>query len=390
MIDIPKRRCLAWSLPVVLSGFLLAGCAEEEVAVTEDTARPVKTMLVSPPDAGGIRNFPARIGALNKAEMAFRVPGTIENLAVKEGDLVEAGQLLLALDPTDYEIAVQDAQALFDRADSDFERAKQLIVGGYISQSDYDLKEAQWKTTRVALDKANQDLDYTKLSAPFPGTIAERYVQQYEEVQAKQPVLAIQDNTQLEVQIDVPESVVVRVQPATAGASQSGHLPVYASFDSHPGERFDLTVREIATRADPVTQTFKITFTMPAPEGFLVFPGMTATVTADLSKLGPEDQNLFLPAVAVTADKELDPFVWVVEEPAMTVRKVPVEVGPLSGHSIEILEGLEAGSRVVIAGVGYLADGMAVRLMKPREEAEPRASEAPAAVSESSTEQPES
>jgi RND family efflux transporter MFP subunit len=168
-------------------------------------------------------------------------------------------------------------------------------------------------------------------------------------------------------------------------------VPVYASFESRPGERFDLDLREIATRADPATQTFKITFTMPAPEGFLVFPGMTATVTADLSEIDTRDDALFLPATAVTADKQLEPFVWIVEEPAMTVRKVPVTVGRLTGHSIEITEGLEAGNRVVVAGVGYLAEGMTVRLMAQREEAEPRADEAPpAATPEPSVEKTES
>ena len=378
----PHVRLFRHRLPVLLlAGFvtsmLVTACSKDEEPVAAEVTRPVKTMVVDAPDAGGVRRFPGRIDALNKAELAFRVPGTIQDLEVKEGDRVEAGQLLVTLDPTDYEIAVNDAQATFDRAENDFKRAEELVKDGFISRSDYDAKEAEWKNAQAALDRAKQDLAYTKLTASFDGTVAQRYVQRFEEVQAKQPVLAVQDNSVLEVKINVPETVVLRVTPAGSGRPETHRVPVTAAFDSKPGQEFDLTLREVATRADQATQTFQITFTMPAPKDFMVFPGMTATVTADLSKVSSGDSVYFLPATAVTADKGLEPFVWVVDEANMTVTKTPVEVGRMTGHSIEVKAGLEPGNRVVIAGVGYLAEGMKVRLLPEREEAEPRPDEAP-------------
>lgn len=117
---------------------------------------------------------------------------------------------------------------------------------------------------------------------------------------------------------------------------------------------------------------------MPAPEDFLVFPGMT--VTADLSSVSPADTPFILPASAVTADADKNPFVWVVDESEMRVHKVPVEAGRLRGSAIEVAGELEPGSRVVVAGVGYLTVGMEVRLLAAREEAEPRADEAPQAL----------
>jgi multidrug efflux pump subunit AcrA (membrane-fusion protein) len=120
-----------------------------------------------------------------------------------------------------------------------------------------------------------------------------------------------------------------------------------------------------------------MTFTMPAPEDFIVLPGMTATVTADLGAVAASDSVFFLPATAVSADESLAPFVWVVDEAEMRVHRNPVEVGRLTGWSIEITGGLEPGARVVTAGVGYLGEGMEVRLLPEREEAEPRPDEAP-------------
>lgn len=378
MQECPHPVLRALSIAALSFAIWLSGCSQNDAPAISDSPRPVKTVVVETPDEGGVRRFPGRIDALNKAELGFRVAGTIQELPVKEGDSVEEGQLLVALDPTDYEIAAKDAQAAFDRAKNDYDRAQELVGKGFISRSDFDAKEAEFKRAEVALDQANQNLAYTRLTASFAGTVAERYVERFEEVQAKQPVLAIQDNAQLVVRIDVPENIILRIRPS-GDRAQRRRIPVTASFDSQPGQTFDLSLREIATRADAKTQTFEVTYTLPAPEDFIVLPGMTATVTADFTKVEAREVVYYLPATAVAADASLSPFVWVVDEGAMTVQKNPITVGRMSGWSIEVTGGLEPGNRVVTAGVGALAEGMKVRLIPEREEAEPRAEEAPAA-----------
>ncbi|WP_323696730.1 efflux RND transporter periplasmic adaptor subunit [Thiorhodovibrio litoralis] len=356
---------------------LLSGCSQEAEPEGSPPVRPVKTLVVESPDLGGERNFPGRVDAEAKAELAFRVPGTVAELMVKEGDRVEKGQVLITLDATDYEIQLRNAQASFERAQNDFNRAKELVDDGFISRTDFDAKEAEYKNAQAALERAQQDVEYTQLKASFDGTISQRYVERFEEVQAKQPVLAMQDNNSLQVKVDVPENIIRGIKPSGNDQPNAERAPTWATFDSHPDQRFDLTLREVSTRADRATQTFEVTYTMPAPTDFLVFPGMTATVTADLSRVSVGERVFTLPATAVTADAQLEPFVWVVEESAMTVAKVPVEVGRLSGSSIEVAGGLEPGQRVVVAGVGYLAEGMKVRLLPQREQAQPRADEVP-------------
>ncbi len=374
----PRHSLLALMLPAF--AVLAAGCSGEQGPEQPAPIRPVKTMVVEPPDLGSERKFPGRVDAERKAELSFRVPGTVQTLEVKEGDQVQAGQVLITLDPTDYQIALKDAQATFDQAASDYERAQELVEQDFISRTDFDAKEAAWKTAGAALERAEQDLAYTKLQASFDGVISQRYAERFEEVQAKQPVLAMQDNQSLQIKVDVPEAVVIGVRPSDSGRPEPGRVPVMASFDNRPGQTFDLRLRELSTRADPATQTFEATFSMPAPEDFLVFPGMTATVTADFSRVSSEDTPFILPASAVTADADMAPFVWVVDESDMKTRKVPVTAGRLRGSSIELEGDLEPGSRVVVAGVGYLAEGMEVRLLAAREEAEPRVDEAPDAL----------
>jgi RND family efflux transporter MFP subunit len=354
---------------------MLTACSKEEEIQVSDSARPVKTAVVGGPEAGGERRFPGRVDSASKAELAFRVPGTIRSINVVEGDQVEEGQVLAELDPTDYDIRLRDRQATFDQARNDFKRASELVEDGFISRTDFDNREAAFKSAEAALQAAQQDLQYTKLTAPFGGTVAQRYVERAEEIQAKEPIMAIQDQDQLEIKVDVPESIMARIQRAERDTGRD--IPVWATFDAAPNRRIDLRMKEVSTRADAATQTFQVTLLMDPPDGFNVLPGMTASVVADLGKVTKGEERYYLPVSAVTADSGLEAFVWVVDESDMTVSKVPVEVGRMSGWSIEAASGIEPGSRIVTAGVGYLAEGMKVRLMRPREQAQPRPEEAP-------------
>ena len=87
------------SIFALLSLILLTpGCSKKQEAVKTEEIRPVKTIVVKAPDAGGIRHFPGRIDANRKADLAFRISGKVQELFVKEGDFVKAGDLLAKLD----------------------------------------------------------------------------------------------------------------------------------------------------------------------------------------------------------------------------------------------------------------------------------------------------
>ncbi len=354
-------------LSLLPAAILLFGCEKPEEPAGEPPIRPVKTMVVSAGKAGGVRQFPARIDSLNKADLAFRVPGKVQEILVTEGEEVDKGQLLARLDDTDYRIVLHDRQATFDKAQKDFQRAKKLIKEGYISRTDYDKLEAAFKSAKAALEAARQDLAYTRLQAPFAGTVAKRYVEQFEEVQPNQPVLALSDTSLLKVIFDVPENIIQTIRRS----NKSDRVEVWASFDTLPDKRFPLQFLEVSTRADPQTQTFKVTFTMPRPEQLNVLPGMTANVTVDLTEVQRITQGQMLPLTAVTADAALEPIVWVVDDDD-TVHAKKVKLGEMRGARIEVLEGVKDGMRVVTAGTAYLAEGMKVRLMPEKEQAEPR------------------
>ncbi|MGB5466850.1 MAG: efflux RND transporter periplasmic adaptor subunit [Sedimenticolaceae bacterium] len=353
---------------------MLGGCAEEVPPQTEAVTRPVKTMVIAGVDASGVRSFPARIAAAQRADLAFRLPGTVQELPVKEADRLQEGDLVARLDPTDYQIVVDDRQATFDKAEKNFARGKQLVGSGAISRLDFDRLEAEFKNAQAALKAATQDLAYTELKAPFGGIIAKREVDRFEEVQAKQTIAILQNIDMLEVKFDLPESIVrgIRGDDGTANERARDQIKVFASFQDQPEEMYPLEFKEIATKADDKTQTFETTYLMKQREQGTVLPGMTADVTVDFADYIDSAMAFTVPVSAVVGDYKLDPQVWTVDEASMTVSPRTVRVGRLVGEGIEVLGGLEPGARVVTAGTPFLVEGMKVTLMPELEQAAPR------------------
>ncbi|MHA7817822.1 MAG: efflux RND transporter periplasmic adaptor subunit [Pseudohaliea sp.] len=365
---------------LLCSALALGACGQRgDGAPAEPAARPVRTVVVGDSASSELRRFPGRVDATQQAELSFRVGGQLREILVREGDRVEDGSVIARLDPTDFETALADRQATFDNAERNYRRASELVESGSISRLDYDRMEAQFRSAEAALEQARNNLAYTELRAPFTGRIAQRLVENFEEVQARQPVFYLQGDQQLDVVIDLPETIIRQFRRGDAVAleedvatSEAARVRAWATFNDHPELRLPLTLREVATRADASTQTYRVTFSMPPPAAFTVLPGMTAEVSVDFSPLLSGDNVFWLPAAAVQADGALAAQVWVYDSQSGTVSARPVETGRLAEDRIQVLSGLEGGEEVVAVGAPYLSEGMRVRPLPQLEQAEPR------------------
>lgn len=353
---------------------LLSGCTQDSAPETAPTQpRPVKTLLIETPENELIRQFPGRVTAATRATLSFQVNGKLKELPVSEGADVSEGQVLAKLDDKDLRIALRERDANFKKAAADFKRGKDLVGKGHISRRDFDTMEANLATARAALDQARNQLSHATLKAPFAGSVTRRLVNDFEQITAKQPILELNDLNTLEIKFDVPETLVQRIQKRTPEAAREiTKGRVFASFESLPGKQFELTFKEAAGEADADTQTFEVSFTMPTPKRLHILPGMSATVTGHMDGIiDVETPKIQVPAKAVAADANLQPFVWIVTDQRI-LQKRPVKVGEMRASDIEVLDGLAAGDRVVVAGVASMVEGLEVRLMQTSEQAEPR------------------
>ena len=346
---------------------LLIGCSKPEPPPLPEVARPAKLFTVVGPNEMMMRSFPGEVQASDEANMAFRVSGKLVEFPANRGIPVQKGDLLARLDPSDYQATVNQTRAQYDLAVAQFKRAAELIDRQLVSQSEYEQREALMKVRKSNLTQAQNNLDYTRLVAPFDGVVARRMAENFENVTTGQVVLILQTKKMIDVIVDIPESIVARVERVRAERQPTS---VQVRFGSSSDRTYTAEYKEHETNADPATLTFKVTFSLPTPEDLNVLPGMSATVITDLSELfSVETIATLVPIEAVFSaeDQPLDADlrqVWIVDPDSMRTSRRDVKVGPLTGQNIAILEGLEAGELIVAAGVNAVQEGMWIRPME--------------------------
>jgi RND family efflux transporter MFP subunit len=342
----------------VLTMLWLVGCSEPVVTTEQSLSRPVKLHLVQDGQQKVIRQFPAIVEPTENARLTFRVSGKLTQFSIRPGQEVQKGDVLARLDPTDFKLRVEQAQAKYQLSKAQFDRAASLIGQNLVSQAMYDETKAQLQVADADLKTAQANLSYTELVAPFSGTVSRSLVENHENVAAQQAILELQLTGMVDVVIQVPEDVIALVRKDVSYQPQ-------VIFDSYPSLSYQADLKEWDTRADSATNSFKVVFSMVAPKEFNVLSGMTANVVADMSKLMRAQASLVVvPATAVFAanDQPVDAaerFVWVFSEGKVNRRAVTV--GRLTEQGIEVLSGLAAGDQVVTAGVQQLTENLQVR-----------------------------
>jgi len=357
-----RRRLLALGFAAILG--LGVGCGEE-TPPAEPVAQPVKTFRVGGAGSGGTLEFPGEVSPSQNAEPAFEVAGKMIEFPVDEGQFLAEGDVIAKLDPRDYEAEVERARANVNKTRTDLTRYKTLFEKGVSPKTDYEGALRRFEVTDADLKKAEKALEDSTLRAPFAGTVARKLVQDFQNVQAKQPIVILQDDSSLEIVVDIPESDFARIRPGLTIEERNRLTRSEVEIASIPNRRFPASIKEFATTADPVTRTFSATFRFDSPEDVNVRPGMTAKVIVTPPAETRSAPQVSIPARAVRTDDTDEPFVWVVDPSTMRVSRTPVTTGELSGDRIEILSGLAAGAEIVTSGVYQVRDGMEVRRFEP-------------------------
>ena len=364
-IEIGKVEKQGHKLPwlVIFAVVLVCSCGRgEEKEPPKEVVRPVKLFSVSSEVETDTRELPGRVRASKRADLAFQVSGPLTQLPVGEGGFVKKGALVAQILPRDFKTALATAKANELEAMHQYNRYKDLYIKKQVSKSDFDKAKRGYDVAKSDVETAGNALKDTSLKAPFAGVIAKRYVENFQEVRAKDPIVSLQDVSELEIVVDVPEVSMVNVR-----GQAKGTVVAQVEFTALPGMKYDLTLKEFSTEADPQTQTYRVVLALPAPKEATILPGMTAKVMGKKgTKMDASEKGFFVPVNAVFSDEAGNEFVWVVDPDTMAVDKRVVGVGRVSGGNISVLEGLEPGNIIVTAGVNYLRPGMKVRELRAK------------------------
>jgi RND family efflux transporter MFP subunit len=330
------------------------GCGSEEPP--PKPIRPVRSLVVADLEGMEGRRFAGQARAIQEANLAFEVPGRLIEFPVLVGDVVEPGQVLARLDPRDFMAELKSAEAEFKRDQTNLDRGREMLAEDVISKVNYDRMEARRDISQAKVELAAKALEDSVLRAPFSGTVAATYAENYENVRKKQQVLRVLDTSRIEMVIQIPESLISSVPFVTE---------IGVRFDSFPDVLIPATVTEIGNEASTTTRTYPITLVMDPPEGVAILPGMAGEATghASLSRESGEP-SIEVPVAAVFTDdasQSEQSYVWVVDERALTVARRPVESVGISARGV-LIKGLVPGQRIVTAGANTLREGQPVRL----------------------------
>ena len=301
--------------------------------------------------------------AVNSAIVKARVPGELHGLTVREGDRVEAGQVIARVEATEYADRVRQAQEQADAAKAQVEIAQRqvdnnaaLVRQGFISKTAADnslaslnTAQANHRAAQAGIDVLRKSLADTVLRAPISGQVSQRLAQPGERVAPEARIVEIVDLSRLELEASISpaDSVAVRVGQQALLRIEGVAQPVAA------------TVARINPSAQAGSRSVLIYLTVAAQPGLrqgLFAQGQLATET---------QRALAVPLNAVRTDKPL-PYVQVVEGDRIAHRTVQTGVrGEVDGELWVAVQGVADGARLLRGAAGVVREGTQVKLAAP-------------------------
>jgi len=191
--------------------------------------------------------------------------------------------------------------------------------------------------------------------------VVEKFVEQFEDVQAKQAVIRVLDNSSIEFTVQVPETLMEHIDIVKT-------LGAFVVFDTYPEAEVPARVKEVGKEASKTTRTYPVTLIMDQPDNFKILPGMagkakgdkaaTAKIAGDVGMVGFE-----IPITAVFSDDAEKTFVWVLDQNSNQVSKREVTLINLTEVGA-MVTGLETGETIATAGANLLVEGQQVRILE--------------------------
>jgi RND family efflux transporter MFP subunit len=340
-------------ITIALGLVLLAACTDRTPPEPEQQSiRPAKLMTVGSVSNEVVYEFTARIEAYQSIDLSFEVGGPLDQLIVREGETIEKGALIAALDPTDFQLAVREAEVQLKLAAQDLNRKRKVLKENGIAKSIVEDAESQYQLQSVRLRRAKERLEDTRIHAPFEAYVSQRYQDTHVNVGPGTPIVRLHDLNQLLVVISTPESLFATVTPDQV-------TRLWAEFSFAPGQEFEMLYHENRGEADALAQTYEVSFTMSKPEGLNVLPGMSAA--AKIRVRGSEEGSIMIPASSLVSGSDNSLFVWVFDPESQLVSRRPIKTGAPTQTGVPITGGLKNGEQIVIAGASQLQEGMQVR-----------------------------
>lgn len=319
--------------------------AAEVDEIRAQTGIPVEVALVTEAPLVVRREFTGVLRGIRSSTIRARTGDEIVEIPVRVGQTVRQGTVVLRQSSEGSMAAVRQAEAAYDQAKRTADRLRPLQERGAISDQDWDTAVTGLRVAEANLEAARRSVD---LVSPIDGVVTDILLTRGSMPESGDPLMRVSDLSRVQVLIQ-------------ASAEQARELAV-GQPARLPAQRLEGRVSRVAMQADPGSRLLEVELTFPGPGASRVpepgcEPAVPGTLVSAEIEVGRRARAVMVPEVAVR-----DGAVWVVDAEAVAHRRT-VAAGLVGGGMVEILSGVTAGERVVVAGASLLSDGARTRVV---------------------------
>lgn len=338
-------------LCLILCVTTFVSCGKKaEVGKRQDLTVKVATLSVEPVQR--VKEYSFITKPFRSSELSFRVGGPIERFEVYVGNYYKKGEVIASIDARDFRINKERAEAIYMQTKAEYDRVKVLYGKDNISASAYEKAMADYVAAKTAFETAVNELEDTRLVAPFDGYVGEVYIEKFQDVKPSQPVISFLDINQLKIEAYVPQEV--------ASAVRTGD-EVQLRFDVWPDKCYRARIEETSKGTTRNNLSYLITTLLANAEGNLL-AGMSGKMSVDM----PETvsvKSVAMPQTALCYNRQEGNYVWVFDPATRNVSRKQVTAGDLlPGGKVLVVAGLEGDEIVVTTGLRFLSEGMEVKI----------------------------
>ena len=281
---------------------------------------------------------------IRSSQLSFRVGGPLEKLNVYPGNYYKKGEVIARIDPRDFIIRKQKAEAVYQRAKAEYERIKILFEQDNVSASAYEKANSEYMSSKMAYESASNELNDTKLIAPFSGYVGEVFLEEYVDVKASTPVLEFVDISKLKIEAYITEELAF---------SKKKLNNVELIFNSIKDKTYSAKVIDISKSTTKNNLSYMLTALVPNLDNSLL-SGMSGKIKLDNNS---SSKKIIISQLALCHDSSNGDYVWVVDPSSSKVTRRNVKIGSLLPSDMLIIEqGLEEGEILASSNLRFLSN----------------------------------
>ena len=352
--NLPRLALLAAVVMILILAGLVknksASIASEKAAGMKQERPPINavTLALQPTAISDRINLPGSIEAWTTLNLLSKINGTVEEVLIREGQLVSKGDVLARVEDEDYRIAVERARSAYELARSEYERDRAIYAKGVIPTAEYDANRTRMETAKADLENAELQLSRCTITAPMRGIIRKIDAKVGLQLAVGDPLAEILEIDRLKAVVGIPESEVAAVRGLTT---------VDISLQALDNRTVTGRVHFLSSSPETVARLFRLELAIDNAGGEIL-PGMF--FRADVIKNTVPDA-VVVPFYSVIS-RNNEQYVFI--EKDGIAHKKPVRLGIMEKWLVQVTDGLAAGDRLLVEGHRDVEDKQKIKVVK--------------------------